>query len=268
MKVAIVDDEPIARRTLREYCARLPDIEIVADHGDSRSALPALRSQPPDLLFLDIQLDGMTGLQLARELPRERLPLIVFVTAYDQHAIEAFELNAIDYLLKPFDDARLQAAVDRARRLHATQTAEQRVAALAALLAQLERRETEPTSTPARLLGESNGRLHMLDVAAIELLEADRNYVVFAVGRDRYHARSTLAQAEKALTSQPMLRISRSCVVNASHLTEISRTPRGDYILVTRGGATVTSSEGFRDAVRNYLETFRLGPVTRADQEN
>ena len=268
MKVAIVDDEPIARRTLREFCRQLPDIEIVAEHGDSRSALEGLRNDPPDLLFLDIQMDGMTGLQLARELPRDRLPLIVFVTAYDQHAVEAFELSAIDYLLKPFDDARLQSAVDRARRLHATQTAEQRVAALAALLAQLERRGADPTAPPARLLGESNGRLHMLDVAAIELLEADRNYVVFAVGRERYHARSTLAQAEKALAAQPMLRISRSCVINVSHVTEVSRTPRGDFILVTRGGSTVTSSEGYREAVRDYLETFRLGPATRPDQEN
>ena len=261
MKVAIVDDEPAARRTLREFCVRLPDIQIVAEHGDSRSALVALRSEPPDLLFLDIQMDGMSGLQLARELPRDRLPLIVFVTAYDQHAVEAFELSAIDYLLKPFDDARLHAAVDRARRLHATQSSEQRVAALAELLAQLERRSAESAAPPARLLGESNGRLHMLDVAAIELLEADRNYVVFAVGRDRYHARSTLAQAEKALAAQPMLRISRSCVVNVSHVKEVSRTPRGDFILVTRGGTTVTSSEGYRDAVRDYLETFQLGRI-------
>ena len=260
MRVVIVDDEPAARRMLRESCAREADIEVVGEFGDGRTALQALAASPPDLLFLDIQMDGLTGLQLARSLPPETLPLIVFVTAYDQHAVEAFELNAIDYLLKPFEDSRLHAALARARRLLATQGASQRVAALAALLAQLDQKLASP-APPARLLGELDGRLHMLDVAAIELVEADRNYVVLACGRERYHARSTLTQAEAALESQPMLRISRSCIVNIRHVAQISRTPRGDFILVTRGGITVTSSEGFRDKVRDYLEKFRLGPA-------
>ena len=258
MKVAIVDDEPAARRMLRESCAREADIEIIGEYGDGRTALRELTASPPDLLVLDIQMDGLTGLQVARALPQEKLPLIVFVTAYDQYAVEAFELNATDYLLKPLDDARLQAALARARRLLGTQGSAQRVAALAALIEQLDQR-LGSSAPPARLLGELNGRLHMLDVAAIELVEADRNYVVLACGRERYHARSTLAQAETALAGQPMLRISRSCLVNARHLVEISRTPRGDFILVTRGGATVTSSEGHRDKVREYLENFRLG---------
>lgn len=258
MKVVIVDDEPVARRTLREYCAREADIQVVGEFGDGRSALSALLADPPDLLFLDIQMDGLTGLQVARTLPPEAMPLVVFVTAYDQHAVEAFELNATDYLLKPFDDARLHAALERARRLLATQSTGQRVAALAALLAQLDRHPDRP-APPARLLGELNGRLHMLDVAAIELIEGDRNYVILACGRERYHARSTLTQAEAALATQPMLRISRSCILNVRHVAEVSRTPRGDFIFVTKGGATVTSSEGYRDKVREYLENFRLG---------
>ena len=140
MKVAIVDDEPAARRMLRESCAREADIEIIGEYGDGRTALRELTASPPDLLFLDIQMDGLTGLQVARALPQEKLPLIVFVTAYDQHAVEAFELNATDYLLKPFDDARLQAALARARRLLGTQGSAQRVAALAALIEQLDQR--------------------------------------------------------------------------------------------------------------------------------
>lgn len=263
MKVVIVDDEPAARRMLRESCAREVDIELVGEFSDSRTALQALGASPPDLLFLDIQMDGMTGLQLARALmqalSQESLPLIVFVTAYDQHAVEAFELNATDYLLKPFDDARLQAALTRARKLLGTQGAPQRVAALAALLAQLDQK-LAGAAPPARILGELDGRLHMLDVAGIELVESDRNYVILTCGRERYHARSTLTQAEGALASQTMLRISRSCIVNVRHVTQISRTPRGDFILVTRGGTTVTSSEGFREKVREYLEGFRLGP--------
>jgi two-component system LytT family response regulator len=98
----------------------------------------------------------------------------------------------------------------------------------------------------------------MLDVSQIELAEADRNYVKLTIGRDTFHARSTLQQAEKTLQSQPMLRISRSCLVNINHVREISRTPRGDFILVLSGGATVTSSEGFRDAVRQHLERLKI----------
>lgn len=262
MRYMIVDDEPIARRTLRELCAREPGLVLVGEHGDARSALAAARRDPPDLMFLDIQMDGMTGLQLARELPREKPPLIVFVTAYDQHAVEAFELNAIDYLLKPFDDARLHATLERVRRLQSTQDASQRIEALTVLLERLGQRSPEPLA-PARLLGELGGRMHMLDVAEIEWIEADRNYVVLRVGTDQYHARSTLAAAESALASQPVLRISRSCLLNVRHLVEISRTPRGDFIFVTRSGTTLTSSEGYREAVRDYLERFRLGAAPR-----
>ena len=101
--------------------------------------------------------------------------------------------------------------------------------------------------------------MRMLDPAAIELVEADRNYVTLRVGRDSFHARSTLQQAEELLKAQPMLRISRSCLVNVSHVQEVSRTPRGDFILVLRGGTTVTSSEGFRDRVRAHFEKMKLG---------
>jgi two-component system LytT family response regulator len=257
MKVMIVDDEPVARRTLRECCARQPDIQVIGEHGDGRSALQAIAASSPDLLFLDIQMDGLTGLQVARSLPAASMPLVVFVTAYDQYAVEAFELNATDYLLKPFEDARLHATLVRARRLLDTGNAEQRAVALARLLARLEERPAAALA-PARLLGELGGRLHMLDVARIEMIEADRNYVTLISDGERYQVRSTLAQAEEALAGQPMLRISRSCVVNVGFIGEVSRTPRGDFILVTRGGATVTSSEGYRDKVREYLERFRL----------
>src|SRR5215471_13093905 len=116
MDVMIVDDEPAARRTLRECCLRCPDLRIIGEYGDSRSALEAIRTQPPHLLFLDIQIDSMNGVGIARALDPEKLPLIVFVTAYDQYALEAFEVSAVDYLLKPFDDERFRATMARVRR--------------------------------------------------------------------------------------------------------------------------------------------------------
>jgi len=259
MDVVIVDDEPAARRLLREFCAREPDLRIVGEYGDGRSALEAVRMRPPHLLFLDIQMDSLTGIALARELDPQTLPLIVFVTAFDHYALEAFEVCATDYLLKPFDYERFSKSLARARRRHATESLTDRQATLASVLQQLQLQAAG--AAPARILGESGSRMHVLDVTHVEVVEADRNYVKITVGREVFQARSTLQQAEKSLQSQPMLRVSRSCLVNMRHVSEISRTPRGDAILVLAGGTTVTSSEGFRESVRKYLDTLKLGPL-------
>ena len=259
MNVIIVDDEPAARRTLREFCSREPDLNVVAEFGDGRSALEGIRDAPPDLLFLDIQMPYMSGLAMARELDPERLPLIVFVTAYDQYALEAFEVSAIDYLLKPFDDGRLRKTLARVRRRRDAQTTAERQTSLIELLERLERRGGSMVSVNPRLLAERGDALHMLDTSQIELVEADRNYVKLTVGREIYHARSTLQQAEHAMSAETLLRISRSCVVNLRHVREVNRTPRGDFILVLAGGRTVTSSEGFRESVKQFLSSLRPG---------
>lgn len=256
MDVIIVDDEPAARRTLRECCAADPELRVVGEFGDGRAALEAIRTRPPQLLFLDIQMDTMNGIEVARRLDPATLPAIVFVTAYDQYALEAFEVNATDYLLKPFDEERFRRTLERVRRRQ--EPAPGRQAALDAVLSQLERLARPAQDRRPRLLAEANGALHMLDVERIELVESDRNYVKIRVGREVFHARSTLSQAEQALAGQPMLRISRSCLVNLDHVREISRTPRGDFIFVLAGGATVTSSEGFRDKVRAHLDQLKL----------
>lgn len=261
MDVIIVDDEPAARRTVRECCEREPDLRVIGEYGDSRAALEAIRVQPPHVLFLDIQMDSMTGMALARSLAPESLPLIVFVTAYDHYALEAFEVSAVDYLLKPFDDARFKATVARVRRRHEASGSFDRQAALSALLEQLERGAQVRAEAQPRVLAEAGSRMHMLDVSQVEVVEADRNYVRLTIGRDTFHARSTLQQAEKSFHTQPMLRISRSCLVNMRHVKEVSRTPRGDFILVVNGGTTVTSSEGYRDPVRQYLERLKLAPA-------
>ncbi|MBV9912457.1 MAG: response regulator, partial [Sinobacteraceae bacterium] len=180
LDVIIVDDEPVARRTLRECCLREPDLRIVGEFGDSRAALAAIRARPPQLLFLDIQMDTLNGMALARALDPEHLPLIVFVTAYDRYALEAFEVSAVDYLLKPFDDERFRKTLERIRR---RDTPEQdRHNTLNSLLAQIERSVRGTPEARARILAESGSRMHMLDVAQVELLEADRNYVKLTVG--------------------------------------------------------------------------------------
>jgi two-component system, LytTR family, response regulator len=261
MDVIIVDDEPAARRAVRECCERESDLSVVGEYGDPGAALTAIRLKPPQLLFLDIQMDSMTGMELARALDPATLPLIVFVTAYDHYALEAFEVSAVDYLLKPFDEARFGATLARVRRRQQAAQGFDRQGALATLLEQLESRARARAEGQPRVLAEAGSRMHMLDVSQVEVVEADRNYVRLIIGRDSFHARSTLQQAEKSFQQQQMLRISRSCLINLRHVKEISRTPRGDFILVMAGGTTVTSSEGYREPVRQYFERLKLAPA-------
>ena len=258
MDVIIVDDEQAGRRVLREFCEAEGDLTVVGEYADGEVALREIRDRRPQILFLDIQMDPLNGIDLARALGPEHLPSLVFVTAYDAYALEAFEVCAVDYLLKPFDQERFRKTLARVRPKHLKSDADERQALLAGLLAQLERGARSAPEERPRLLAEFNGKLHVIDVTQVEMIEADRNYVAIRVGRDNFHARSTLSQAEQALRSQPMLRISRSCLVNMNYLREVNRTLRGDFILVLAGGATVTSSEGFRAKVKDYLATLRI----------
>ena len=258
MDVIIVDDEQAGRRVLREFCEAEGDLTVVGEYADGELALREIRDKRPQILFLDIQMDPLNGIDLARALGPEHLPSLVFVTAYDAYALEAFEVCAVDYLLKPFDQERFRKTLARVRPKHLKSDADERQALLAGLLAQLERGARSAPEERPRLLAEFNGKLHVIDVTQVEMIEADRNYVAIRVGRDNFHARSTLSQAEQALRSQPMLRISRSCLVNMNYLREVNRTLRGDFILVLAGGATVTSSEGFRTKVKDYLATLRI----------
>ena len=260
MNVIIVDDEQAGRRTLRELCEAEGDLEVIGEYGDPQSALEEIRSKRPQLLFLDIQMDPLNGIDLARALEPDHLPSLVFVTAYDSYALEAFEVCAVDYLLKPFDQERFKRMLTRVRPRHAAGDADGRQALLEGLLAQLERGARAVPEERPRLLAELHGRLHVIDATQVEMIEADRNYVTIRVGRDCFHARSTLSHAEQALRSQPMLRISRSCLVNVNYLREVNRTLRGDFILVLAGGATVTSSEGFRSRVKEHLASMRIAP--------
>jgi two-component system LytT family response regulator len=257
MNVFIVDDEAAAQRILRDCCEREPDLEVVGEFDNADEAIEAIRRAPPDLVFLDIALGAKSGIDVARALDRDA-PEIVFVTAYDRHAIEAFEVGAVDYLLKPFDDARFRETIARVRRRRAAQPDAERRAALEALLDRLGQRAAIGASERPRLLVDLGSRMQMVDVARIEAAEADRNYVTLRIGAETLHTRSTLYQTEDALRSEPMLRISRSCLVNLNHVREVSRTLRGDFIIVLAGGATLTSSESYRDKVRTQLAQFMI----------
>jgi two-component system, LytTR family, response regulator len=258
MRAIIVDDEAAARMALRERCATEADIEVVGEYPDAESALAALPAAAPDVIFLDVRMGRLSGMQLAQALEPTSAPLIVFVTAFDRYALQAFEVNAADFLLKPFDRERFRSMLRRLRERHAARhSASYQIAA--ATLAELQRLSQTRLETRPRLLAETGGALHMVDVAQVELVTADHNYVVLTVGNDTFHARSTLIQAEESMRSQPMLQINRSCLVNINHVRRVSRSARGDYVFLLSGGTTVTSSERYRPKVRERIEQFVVG---------
>ena len=259
MRCMVIDDEQLVRELLEDNIRQIPFLEWVMSCKNALEAMEALQTNPVDLLFLDIQIDTVNGIALARSLDQANLPDIVFVTAYDRYALEAFEVCASDYLLKPFDYERFKATVARVRRKRGATEADERREALRSVVARLERDVKALADTSPRIIAESGSSMHILNIADIELVEGDRNYVKFTVGRGQYHARSTLQQVEVSLRSQPMLRISRSCLINVNFIRELSRTPRGDFIFVLACGTTVTSSEGHRDGVREHLNGMKLG---------
>jgi two-component system LytT family response regulator len=259
MDVMIVDDERVARQSVRECCEMEPDLTVIGEYANAAMALAAIRRRVPHLLFLDVQLGATSGIDLARALAPPALPLIVFITAYDHYAREAFEVSAVDYLVKPFDEQRFRAMLVRVRQRYTSQSVSEREAVLTTLISQLERASRTVQDVRPRLLAEADGHHHMIDVAQIEMLEADRNYVTLRVDNKTYHARTTLQQAADAMRSQPMLRINRSCIVNINHVCQVNRTLRGDFVLLLRSGTTAASSQGYRDKVRAHLEKLTFG---------
>lgn len=258
MKAIIVDDEVAARKALRDRCAGEHDIDVVGEYADAETALAELPQRSPDLIFLDIKMGKLSGMHLAATLAGNSAPLVVFVSAFDRYALQAFEVNAADFLLKPFDRERFRLMLRRVRERHAARnSASYQIAA--ATLAELQRLSQARLEARPRLLAETGGSMHMVDVAQVELVTANRNYVLLTVGRDSFQARSTLIQAEEAMSSQPMLQINRSCLVNLNHVRQVSRTARGDYAFVLTGGTTVASSERFRHRVRERIGQFVVG---------
>jgi two-component system LytT family response regulator len=185
-------------------------------------------------------------------------PLVVFVTAFDRYAMQAFEVNAADFLLKPFDRERFRTTLRRVRERYAARHSSSYQIAVATLT-ELKRLSQPRLEARPRLLAETGGALHMLDVAQIELVTANRNFVILTIGKESFNARSTLIQAEEAMSSQPTLQINRSCIVNLNHVRQVSRSERGDYVFELSGGATVSSSERFRPKVRERIEQFTIG---------
>jgi two-component system LytT family response regulator len=246
IRTLIADDEPLARERLRTWLQAEPDIELAAECGDGRQAVEAIRREKPDLLFLDVQMPELDGFGVLEELGEAAPPAIIFVTAYDQFAVKAFEVHAVDYLLKPFDRDRFRAALHRAieqlQRPGAASVQEQ----LAALRADLR----PPEKPPARLAVKTEGRLLLIRPAEIDWIEAADNYVILHVGTQSHLLRETMTSILGRLDPAKFLRISRSTIVNVDQIKELQPLFHGDHVVLLRNGAKLTLSRNYRDKLK------------------
>jgi two-component system, LytTR family, response regulator len=253
LRTLIVDDEPLARERLASLLSAEQDIEVIGTCGDGEEAVRSIQQNAPDLVFLDIQMPGLNGFEVIDAVGAEQMPLVIFVTAYDQHALRAFQVRALDYLLKPFDRERFQEALQRARaHIQRDETGDigRRLLALVKDL----RRDQPKTD---RLVVKSGGRLFFLRVDEIDWVEASGNYVRLHVGTTSHLLRETMNAIEGRLDPEKFFRIHRSRIVNIERVQEMQPWLNGEYAVVLRTGTRLTLSRGYREKLQE-----RLGRVT------
>ncbi len=242
----VVDDERPARQKLRRLINREPDIEAVFEAPDGVRALELIRSEEPDVVFLDIEMPGVDGFGVIEALAVDARPQIVFVTAFDQYAVRAFDAHAVDYVLKPFDTERLTRALRRARERIMAEDGWQRLDEAVAAV-----RKQNPTPLE-RLLVQQGDHALLISVARVDRFEAERNYVIVHVGAERYRLRATLDGVEARLDPTLFARVSRSTVLNLERVKELRPWGHGDYLVVLNGGAEVRLSRRYRDRLSRF----------------
>lgn len=252
MRVLIVDDEPLARRGVRARLANRPDIEVVGECGSGNEALMMIQALAPDLVFLDIQMPDLNGFEVLRRLPAPKLPLVIFLTAYDQYALDAFEFHALDYLLKPIDDARFLRALERARLLSASRDLSEIKHRIGALLASLA--ETQSGQRYRTHLTVKNGRrATVVRVSEIDWISADGDYVTLHLKDKNYLVRQTISSLESELDPEHFLRIHRSTIVQTSRIAELVTLEGGDFLVRLRNGTELKTSRSYNRRLTGWL---------------
>jgi two-component system LytT family response regulator len=244
-RLLIVDDEPLIRAGIRDGLSERADVEIAGECGSVSEALDVLRSDNVDLVLLDVELPDGKGFDLIRRIGPERMPAVVFVTAYDQYAIQAFEVNAVDYLLKPFDHSRLLASIHRVQ---------ERLAGGASLARQLETLlQSRSPEWQQTLVARKGERFDIVSVTSVDWIEAANNYAVLHCSAVDHVIGETLSSLETRLDPAKFLRVHRSTIVNASRIVAVHTMIGGVYELELRGGTRVKTGRQYRDRIRKLL---------------
>jgi two-component system LytT family response regulator len=258
IRTLIVDDEPLARRGLELRLRKHADIEIVGEAANGREAFHSISALKPELMFLDVQMPGVDGFELLRAVPASMLPMTVFVTAYDQYALAAFAASALDYLLKPVEDARLDQAVERARSQLATRTAQDHCEQLLKLLAKMSDQPNLHLDDVIQMPKRGNGKLAIrdgarivrVDVDAIQWIDAAGDYMCVHANDTTHVLRGTMSELEQRLDAQRFQRVHRSTIVNLSRVKELRPHQNGEYFLVLDSGHELKLSRSYKDKVK------------------
>lgn len=247
IRVLIVDDEPVSRRRIRRFLAAEPDAEVIGEGSSGYEAVRLIRAHDPELVFLDIQMPKRDGFDVIAEIGPERMPLVIFVTAYDEHAVRAFEVHALDYVLKPFDGERLRQAFARAKAQLEMEAAADQRRHIASLLRSLGAEGAGTPSSEGRMMIKSHGRVHFISAAEIDWVEAAGNYIRLHVGPSSYLVRESLARLEERLDSEQFVRIHRSALVNLDRVKEMCHWSSGEYLVVLADGTELKLSRRYRE---------------------
>jgi len=241
-RTLIVDDEELARERLRQLLADQPEIELVGECADGREAVAAIKEKSPDLVFLDIQMPELDGFAVLEAVNVEPMPVIVFVTAYDKFALRAFEVHAVDYLLKPFDRERFESALRRALDQVRHREDPARAQAQAALLTEIQ----APTKPIERLAIKSGGRIVVVKAADIAWIESAHNYVEIHDDKQAHLLRESISSIETRLPPDKFVRISRTVIVNVDRVKELEPLFGGEYTVTLQNGQRLTLSRRYR----------------------
>ena len=255
MRAIIVDDEELSRRGIRALLNRAGDVEIVSECCSCEEAIKAISAAEPELVYLDIQMQGKTGFDVIAALPKTKCPHVVFVTAFDRFAVRAFEIHALDYLLKPVNEERFNASLARARAAVAGArdgSVIRRFWQMAAELRASSGQDLLPSMTD-RIPVKTHGRVMIVNVPEIDWVEADGDYVSVHVGAKRWLLRDTIAAAEERLALSGFVRIHRSTLVNIYRVRELLPLSKGEFTVVLRDGTELKLSRNYRFALERLL---------------
>jgi two-component system LytT family response regulator len=251
IRTLVVDDEPLARERIKRFLAAESDLELIGECAEGREAVAAIRTLKPDLVFLDIQIPELDGFGVLKAIALEQMPAVIFVTAYDRYALQAFDVNALDYLLKPYNRERFRKAVERAR-AHLSNGAKGELNER--LISLLENFKTEQPRHLERLMIKSSGRVFFLRAEELDWIEADGNYLRVHVGRESHLIRETMNRLASKLDPDKFLRIHRSTLVNIERIKELQPLFSGDYVVILRDGKQLTLSRSYRDKLLELFE--------------
>ncbi|MGA9772664.1 MAG: LytTR family DNA-binding domain-containing protein [Blastocatellia bacterium] len=249
IRALIVDDEQLARERIRDILETDSQIEIIGECASGEEAIEAIERQTPDLVFLDVEMPGKDGFAVLEELGPSRIPAIIFVTAYDQYAVRAFEVYALDYLLKPFDQERFEKALLRAK-AHIQNEKSENITAR--ILSALEEIKSKPVHLE-RLVIKMNGHVFFVKTDDIDWLEAEGNYVRLHAGKESYLLRDTISALEGQLDPKRFVRVHRSAIVNIDRIQELQAWFHGEYRIILREGVQLTLSRSYREKLHELL---------------